>query len=136
MNNKLLTLFFQFKPLSLNRAYKNLPGRGRVKTNEYKTYQTTLESKLNLNALSCFSRVFDPKKHEIHLNMIVYLKDLYTKDGRISKLSGDCGNLEKITNDVIFKKLGLDDSQITKIMISKNKGERDCFYYSLEIVNR
>lgn len=136
MNDKLLTLFFALKPLSLNKAYKNLPGVGRAKTNDYKQYQKALESKLNQNALSCFSSAYDPKKHHIVLNMIVYLKDLYTKDNRISRLSGDCGNLEKVTTDIIFKKLGLDDSQITQVMISKNKGERDCFYYSLEIKNR
>lgn len=136
MNNKLLTLFFNFKPLSLNQAYKNLPGIGRAKTNDYKQFQKALESKLNQNALSCFSSAFDPKKHEIHLNMIIYLKNYLTKDGRISQKSGDCANFEKVTSDIIFKHLGIDDSQVVQMMISKNQGEKDCFYYSLEIKNR
>lgn len=136
MNEKLLTLFFTFKPLSLNQAYSNAPGRGRIKTREHRSYQKALESKLNQNALSCFSSAFDPKKHEIHLNMIIYLKNYLTKDGRISQKSGDCANFEKVTSDVIFKYLGIDDSQVTHMMISKNIGERDCFYYSLEIKNR
>lgn len=134
---KELTLFFNFKPISLNHAFITLRNGRRAKSSGYVKYQRLLEKELlNTNTLDSFSSIFDPKKHQLKLDMIIYLKDMYTKQNILSKKAGDIMNLEKVTTDIIFKRLKLDDAFITQANISKNVGQRDCFMYRLEIVAR
>lgn len=133
-----LSLFFNFKPLSLNQAFKTLRNGRRCKSKAYKDYETLLKWHLKTNSFSLikFSETFDPEIHEIYLDMIIYLTDFSTKKGAISKTAGDLMNMEKVTTDIIFKELELDDSFITSANLSKNFGTKNCFVYMLNIKER
>lgn len=131
-----ISFFFNFKPLSVNAAYKTTRKGLRVKSDAYKEYQQKVLRKIDGVELSEFSRHFDEKKHALKMNLIVYLPDFYTSKGAISKTALDLMNAEKILIDIIFKNSGLPDSHITEAFLSKNKGERNCFFLNLEIINK
>lgn len=131
---KTISFFFELKPLSVNAAYQTLKSGHRAKSVKYLQYSQIIKRKIDTMELADFATTFDETKHGIKMNLIVYLKDFYTKKGAISKISLDVANCEKPLIDTIFKHAGLPDSHITEIYITKNKGERDCFFLNLEII--
>ena len=128
-----IELFIKGRPLSLNKAYKTLPNGRRAKSQHYTEFQRHLERSINQNTLRPFKDAFDSSIHELKLTMIIYISDLYTKQGRVSELSGDCDNYVKVVNDFVFKQMGVDDCLITDLRVTKNQGREDCFLYILEI---
>jgi Holliday junction resolvase RusA-like endonuclease len=66
---------------------------------------------------------YDPTRHSIQLEVYFYLnyKEFFTQSKKrtISKRSIDLDNMLKVGNDLVFKWLEIDDSQITKIFAEK-----------------
>lgn len=133
---KIITHFFDCKPLTLNQAFITLRNGRRARSSKYELFKKTIEKRLNLIELEDFSDTFNQSKHALKMTMIVYLKDLYTKKGTISQKSGDIDNFTKCINDIIFKNTNLDDSYITELHISKNQGDKDCFLLTYEIISK
>lgn len=131
-----LFLFFEFKPLTINQAFITLRNGRRAKSKVYTQFQSQVQRVINQNTLKLFASEFDSSKHELHLDLIIYLKEFYTKKNIISKKSGDLMNFEKVITDIVFKNLPIDDSFITTANLSKNYGDKDCFCYRLEIRER
>lgn len=131
-----ISFFFEFKPLSVNASYQTLKSGHRAKSYKYLQYAQIVKKKVDTKEMAEFAMAFDENKHAFKMNLIVYLKNYYTQKGSISKTALDVANCEKPLIDTIFKHAGLPDSHITEIYISKNKGERDCFFLNLEIINK
>ncbi|MEN6292920.1 MAG: RusA family crossover junction endodeoxyribonuclease [Methanobacterium sp.] len=133
---KTISFYFPFKPLSLNAAYKTLPNGRRAKSAKYTPFKKQVERIVDGKQLADFAATFDESKHSLKLTLIVYLKDFYTKNGRISKTSLDIFNAEKVTMDIISKVSGINDAFITEGHVTKNQGDKDCFFLNLEINNK
>lgn len=134
--DKNITLFFDFKPLTVNQAYITLRNGRRCKSQAYNAFKKRVLSGLMKDEIMEFSKSFDAGRHELYLDMIVYLSGFSTKDGVISKKGGDLMNFEKVITDIIFPYMGLDDAFITSANLSKNFGTKDCFIYLLTIKER
>ena len=61
-----------------------------------------------------------------------YSNKFYTKDGTIRKRYLDADNLLKVMLDVVFKEIGLDDSYITRLVVTKNPGVYDKTFLKIE----
>lgn len=117
------------RPMLMNQAYSNVPGKGRRKTGEYKRFITDLHLRL---------KSYEDKKKEFleYLNVgkfslatilkiYVPMDRFYTVKGDISKNKGDCGNYRKCVQDVIFDWIGIDDKYSiheTNIQIEDDQG--------------
>ena len=111
------------KPLTSNHAVKmtNRGGRtSKYKTDEYRAFE--LHAEINLakytKAFHDLNDFYDIKKHYLVVDYRFYIP-LFTKAGLISKKSMDADNMIKQTQDVIFKNLAVDDSQIISVSSSK-----------------
>jgi hypothetical protein len=64
-----------------------------------------------------FLTVYNPVVHSISVEGFFYMNedDFFTKKLSINKRSGDLDNWSKMPLDIIFKWLGIDDSQVCKI---------------------
>lgn len=134
--DKNITLFFDFKPLTVNQAYITLRNGRRCKSQAYNAFKKRVLSGLVKEDIEAFSKSFDASRHELYLDMIIYLSGFSTKDGAISKKGGDLMNFEKVITDILFPYMGLDDAFITSANLSKNFGTKDCFIYLLTIKER
>lgn len=101
------------RPLSVNDAYKNVPGKGRVKTGEYKRFKTNLEERLPSYCEakdSLLEAIQDTKFYlETTLKIFVPKDRMYTQKDDLNRNKGDCGNYRKCVQDIIFDWLGIDD---------------------------
>ena len=82
-----------------------------------------------------FFNSYKPKLHEIHAKLIIFNPELYTANKTISQRSGDVDNVFKPIADNIFT-FGIDDSQITRLEVSKVYSETWAIEISLKIENR
>lgn len=101
------------KPMNINQAFKNVPGKGRIKSGDYRRFKTDLEKRLQNyeQERKDFVDCFNDGKFTLQTTLKIYVpSDLYTtKKGDISIKKGDCGNYRKCVQDVIFDWLGVDD---------------------------
>lgn len=101
------------RPISVNDAYKNVPGKGRIKTGDYKRFKTILEERLEkyVEQRDSFLDLLQPYNFVLETTLKIYVpKDkMFTKQGDINRNKGDCGNYRKCTQDIVFDWLGLDD---------------------------
>ena len=69
--------------------------------------------KMDQTMFESFKKQFDPKKHYITAQYIIYTPEdeLFTKDGRISHRAVDT-DAHKLMQDVIFKHMKIDDALI------------------------
>lgn len=104
------------KPITLNHAHK-ITTRGKFpskyKTKEYKQLESQVNSLLikNKNLFTKFNKVYDETKHYITCDYKFYYPIL-TKKKTISKKSNDVTNCVKAIEDIVFKHLVCDDSQV------------------------
>ena len=129
------------KPISVNEAYRNIPGSGRVKTGEYKRFKTDLIQALN-NAYNPdeFIKKFHSKAHALMTELIIFVpkKKYYTAGGDINNHKGDCSNYRKCTQDVIFDWLGIDDKYSVREINSQVVSHYGnwAFTYKLKCIDR
>ena len=101
------------RPISVNDAYKNVPGKGRIKTGDYKRFTTDMKGRLlkynekRVSFLEYLKKV--PFSLETTLKIYVPSNKYLTKKGDINRNKGDCGNYRKCLQDVVFDWLGVDD---------------------------
>ena len=110
-------------PISLNKLYRQFRGRTIISKEgrEFKSLVSFLVSKIDSTALMGQFTETEGLKVSIRF----YSDKFYTKDGRIRKRYLDADNLLKVVLDVVFKEIGIDDSYITKLVISKKPGIYD-----------
>jgi hypothetical protein len=125
------------KLLSINRAFIVSRNGTRCRSKEYTYFSSRINQLLLLkrHEFKLFNEFFNPKLHEIHAELTQYTDDLYTKDGRISKNSGDLGNCEKCLTDCVL--IGfIDDAMITSWAMRKIYRDVKGFEVCYRIVDR
>lgn len=118
------------RPISLNKSHRIVKfGKrpARIKTEEAKlfeeefSYYLSQYEDLKPHLLS----TYDERKHSIELEAFFYLNEdeYFTKPKKgfktINKRCMDLDNMLKVANDQIFKWIGIDDSQLTKLHSQK-----------------
>ena len=114
------------EPMSLNHTHRIVKfGKraSRIKTTEFVAWEKEFLSHLNkLNDKRTeLIKYYNETKHSLILELFFYLprEKFYTKKNTISKKSGDISNMVKTTEDQIFNWLGIDDSQVQKLVVEK-----------------
>jgi Holliday junction resolvase RusA-like endonuclease len=110
-------------PISLNKLYRQFRGRTII-SKEGREFKA-LVGYLVKGADSSGLRGEFTETKGLCVKIDFYSNRFYTKDGKIRKRYLDADNLLKVTIDVIFKEIGLDDSLITKLLVSKSTGFHD-----------
>jgi hypothetical protein len=125
------------KLLSINQAFIVLRNGTRCRSKEYTYFSSRINQLLlsKRHEFKLFNEFFNPKLHEVHAELTQYTDDLYTKDGRISKNSGDLGNCEKCLTDCVL--IGaIDDAMITIWAMRKIYRDIKGFEVCYRIVDR
>lgn len=110
-------------PISLNKLYRQFRGRTIISKEgrEFKERLSTLLSGMSLSPLE--GDFVETRGLEVEINF--YSNRFYTKEGKIRKRYLDCDNLLKVTLDTVFKELAIDDSFITRLIVTKDSGLYD-----------
>lgn len=115
-------------PLSLNH-YQKVTVRGRFpsfyKPKESIKYDSQINSALNSHKsiFTKLNKVFDSSKHYLEIDYEWFMPVFTKKKDRISKKSKDCDNLIKPLQDLMFKRLNADDSEIISVKSTKIHSE-------------
>jgi len=110
-------------PISLNKLYRQFRGRTIISKEgrEFKSLVSFLVKGIDQSSL--LGDFTDVKGLSVSIDF--YSNRFYIKNGQIRKRYLDCDNLLKCVLDVVFKEIGLDDSLITKLTVTKNAGVYD-----------
>ncbi len=112
-----------FLPISLNKLYRQFRGRTIV-SKEGREFKSTIGLCVKgINASELLGEFTEVKGLEVRIDF--YSQKFFTKDGKIRKRYLDADNLLKVVLDVVFKEIGLDDSLITKLVVTKSSGVYD-----------
>lgn len=124
------------KPLSLNNAYRNNRQGIRFKTQKYREWESVFKKEIKpyLNELEGLFKAFDPKRHGFYCTYDIYCP-IETKDGRISKTSGDVSNMPKLLEDLLFS-FGVDDCNVLSVKSRKHHSEEIFTLIQIELVER
>ena len=107
-----------FIPISLNRLYRQFRGRTII-SKEGREFKEMISFHLKgLKPDELVGEFTEVKGLDVSIDF--FSPKFMTKDGKIRKRFLDCDNLLKVTLDVIFKELGIDDSIITRLTVTKN----------------
>jgi len=110
-------------PISLNKLYRQFRGRTII-SKEGREFKKTLGALLSGFDTSSISGMFTESEGlEVEINF--HSNRFYTKNGNIRKRYLDCDNLLKATLDTVFAEIGLDDSLITRLVVTKQRGYYD-----------
>lgn len=117
-------------PISLNKLYRQFRGRTIISKEgrDFKSVVSFLVKGIDPSDL--LGEFTDVKGLSVEINF--YSNKFYTKDGKIRKRYLDADNLLKVILDVIFKEIGLDDSFITRLIVTKNPGVYDKTVINIE----
>jgi hypothetical protein len=118
------------KPISLNTSHRVVRfGKrlARVKTNETRKFEELFTGYLNDygGLKASLLDTYNPQMNSFSVEVFFYLneKEYFTKAKKglktISKRSMDLDNMIKVGMDQTFQWLGVDDSQVTKILAEK-----------------
>lgn len=115
------------KPLNLNHCYTISTIGGKVRrfpSPEYKKYESlvNLELRKYKSEINKFNNYYDENKHYIVAEYRFYYP-IITKKETLSKRSTDLSNAIKALEDIIFKSLIADDSQIAELNVTKIHSE-------------
>jgi Holliday junction resolvase RusA-like endonuclease len=107
-------------PISLNKLYRQFRGRTIISKEgrEFKSLVSFLVKGIDPSEL--LGEFTEVKGLSVEISF--YSNKFYTKDGKIRKRYLDADNLLKVMLDVVFKEIGLDDSYITRLIVTKNHG--------------
>jgi Holliday junction resolvase RusA-like endonuclease len=110
-------------PISLNKLYRQFRGRTIISKEgrEFKSLVSFLVKGIDPSSL--LGDFTDVKGLSVSIDF--YSNRFYIKNGQIRKRYLDCDNLLKCVLDVVFKEIGLDDSLITKLTVTKSAGVYD-----------
>jgi Holliday junction resolvase RusA-like endonuclease len=110
-------------PISLNKLYRQFRGRTIISKEgrEFKSLVSFLVKGIDPSEL--MGEFTDVKGLKVEIDF--YSSKFYIKNGQIRKRYLDADNLLKVVLDVIFKEIGLDDSLVTKLVVTKNPGLYD-----------
>ena len=108
------------KPLSLNSAYRNNRQGIRFKTKKYQEFKKQFDEEIRpyLNELKSLFNAFESGRHGIYTTYDIFCP-IMTKDGRISKTSGDASNFPKLLEDLLFQH-GVDDCNVVSVRSRKH----------------
>lgn len=110
-------------PISLNKLYRQFRGRTII-SKEGRKFKTLISFLVKgLDPSNLLGEFTDVKGLIVEIDF--YSNKFYVKNGQIRKRYLDCDNLLKCVLDVVFKEIGLDDSLITKLIVTKNPGVYD-----------
>jgi Holliday junction resolvase RusA-like endonuclease len=110
-------------PISLNKLYRQFRGRTII-SKEGREFKKTLGALLSGFDTSSINGMFTESEGlEVEINF--HSNRFYTKNGNIRKRYLDCDNLLKATLDTVFDEIGLDDSLITRLVVTKQRGYYD-----------
>jgi len=102
-------------PPSVNAAYANIPGRGRVASRELREFKKAfaLWSLLNTRALKAAAATFSQAKFSLSLIFKLPESTLYTKAGAPKRW--DVSNRIKVLEDCLCESMGTDDKWVWSI---------------------
>lgn len=137
MNRKLEICLPGIEPITLNTATKyRTQGRfvKSYKSAEYKKLESVINSEINKHkgAIRLFNKSYCDKKTYLRSQYIFYYPIL-TKAKTLSKTSKDVDNIVKPINDIIFKHLDADDSQVVELNVLKVHSDTPRVEVSLRI---
>jgi Holliday junction resolvase RusA-like endonuclease len=110
-------------PVSVNKLYRNFQGRTII-TREGREFKKTVGALIGGFDTGQINGMFT-ETMGLMVEINFYSNRFYTKQGKIRKRFLDCDNLLKATIDVIFAQIGIDDSYITKLIVTKQSGYYD-----------
>lgn len=110
-------------PISLNKIYRQFRGRTIISKEgrDFKKLVGILISGIDTKSLE--GMFTESVGLAVEINF--YSNRFFTKEGKIRKRYLDCDNLLKATLDTVFAEIGIDDSYITKLTVSKSSGFYD-----------
>ena len=116
--NQIQSIVFDGVPVSVNQMYRNLKGRGRVKSQRYNTWRNAVEWQVKAQQpelvegnveVSIFCRKPDRRRRDIDntikavLDMLVNLH-LIEDDSKVAKVSAEWTNNPEITGTLVMWK--------------------------------
>jgi hypothetical protein len=125
-----LQFLLPIKPLSVNKKFTlHRKARILIKSKEAQVYEAKLD-KLLLQIdddLKELAASYKKEKHSISFEVEVFVPqhEFFTKQKTINQKCLDVTNAFKMLEDTIFKRLGIDDSQITQASITKTPWTRE-----------
>lgn len=113
------------KALSLNNVFATLRNGRRIKTAKYKEFESLVNNQLRKyrNQINKFNNYYKKEDHCLVAKYRFY-HPIKTKKNLISEKSGDVTNLFKTIEDIIFKQLIPDDSQVVAVYGSKIESDK------------
>lgn len=115
---------FPLKPVSLNMAYPTSRNGRRFLSAKGKEFKQAIEWEcLKQNGRNID---FNKDNQYISLEIIFYMKNLFTKKGKINKNKMDCSNAVKLLEDSILGNYKIDDCYVLKIDTEQVQSENDC----------
>lgn len=135
-----LLLSFPLRAISLNHADKNriIYSGGRASVIRYKTKEAKLFAakvqdlmRVSEKEIELFAKRFNPKEHELEINIVHVLPNMYVKaggnKGQISSKSLDLSNTTKPLEDAVFENLRrynptIDDCMVAQLTCAKRYG--------------
>jgi Holliday junction resolvase RusA-like endonuclease len=109
-----------FLPISTNQLNISRGGRLR-KSPKARDFKDLLITYLMQYELKDFGNTYQGKG--VIVSITYFMENFYTKKGEISKTAGDVSNRDKALIDVIFPIIGINDSDIVDMYLSKREGE-------------
>lgn len=110
-------------PISLNKLYRQFRGRTII-SKEGREFKKTVGALIaGFDTTSINGMFTETQGLAVEINF--YSNRFFTKDGKIRKRYLDCDNLLKATLDTVFAEIGLDDSYITKLTVTKQSSYYD-----------
>lgn len=110
-------------PISLNKLYRQFRGRTII-SKEGREFKKTVGALIAGFDTTSINGMFT-ETQGLAVEISFYSNRFFTKDGKIRKRYLDCDNLLKATLDTVFAEIGLDDSYITKLTVTKQSGYYD-----------
>jgi Holliday junction resolvase RusA-like endonuclease len=110
-------------PISLNRLYRQFRGRTII-SKEGREFKKTVGALISGFDTSSINGMFT-ESEGLQVEINFHSNKFYTKAGNIRKRYLDVDNLLKATLDTIFTEIGLDDSLITRLVVTKERGYYD-----------
>lgn len=136
-----VSFYIQIKPISYNQSHVVVGNvlRSSSANTRFKNEASKLITP-HMGQIKKYCMDYTAEKSiEIHYIFWVPEKELYTKQGNISKRSLDIDNCVKSVNDVLFKRMSrhnsdIDDSKITRMTLEKRKAPNDLYGITISLL--
>jgi len=135
---KLEIELINIEPLPLNQVFAtDFRTKKRFKSKKYAQFISNVNGQLRnfKSQINKFNKKYSIDEHYIVTNYKFYYPILLKSGRKISKTSKDASNLIKTIEDVIFKQLTADDSQVISVSAIKIHSENIRIYAEIELKN-